>query len=48
VGWAVSGAFLSVAYYPHLYVLVMVTACLERLARYSRLELPVSGEGEEV
>ncbi|HPQ68209.1 MAG TPA: O-antigen ligase family protein [bacterium] len=47
VGWAVSGAFLSVAYYPHLYVLVMVTACVERMARYSRLELPVIEEVEE-
>jgi len=32
--WMVSGAFLSVAFYPHLYLLVMITACLERLARY--------------
>ena len=47
VGWAVSGAFLSVAYYPHLYVLVMVTTCLERMARYSRLELPILEEEVE-
>lgn len=46
--WAVSGAFLSVAYYPHLYILVMVVTCLERLALYNKLELPIIEEVEEI
>jgi len=38
--WAVSAAFLSVAYYPHVFILVMVSACMERLARYHAVKPP--------
>ena len=46
--WVVSGAFLSVAYYPHLFLLVMLTSCLERFARYHAVVLPMIDEVDEV
>lgn len=46
--WAISAMFLSVGYYPHLYVLVMLATCLERLARYHAIKLSVVEEVEEV
>ena len=48
-GWLVTAAFLSVAYYPHLFILVMVSATLQRLARERAIEeLPEIVEIEEV
>jgi probable O-glycosylation ligase (exosortase A-associated) len=47
VAWAVCGAFLSVAYYPHLFLLVMLTSCLERFSRFHAVELPIVDEVEE-
>ncbi len=47
IAWMVSGAFLSVSYYPHLFLLVMLTSCLERFALFHAVELPMIDEVEE-
>jgi probable O-glycosylation ligase (exosortase A-associated) len=47
-GWFVTSMFLSVAYYPHLFLLVMVATTLERLAIDNAFELPEIVEVEEV
>jgi hypothetical protein len=48
LGWLICSLFLSVAYYPHLFVLVMVVAVLDRLARTRALVMPEVEEVEVV
>lgn len=47
VAWLVCSLFLSVGYYPHLFVLVMLSTCLSELGRPRATPLAVAPDSEE-